>query len=93
MKLASLAVDGLDGSKQSRDILAPAKEVPDRPRDLGGRERRCRRLIEQRLKQMMVTAVDDGDPDRRAGEPVDGLQPAEPGADHDHLMSVRHFVA
>ena len=92
VKLASLLVDGLDGSEQSRDIQTPAKEVADRPGDLGGRERRRRRLIEQRLKQMMVAAVDDGDPDRRASKPVDGLETAEPGADHDHMMSVRHFV-
>ena len=82
-----MPVDGLDGRQQRCDILAPAQKVPDRPGDLRGRERRCRRLIEQRLKQMVVASVDDGDPDRRAGKPMDGLEAAEPGADHDHMMS------
>ena len=85
-KLARLLVDRLDGRQQGRDILAPAKEMPDRPGDLRGRERRRRRLIEQRLKQMVVASIDDRDLDRRAGKPVHGLEPAEPGADHDHMM-------
>ena len=91
-KLARLLVDGLDGRQQSRDILAPAQEMPDRPGDLRGRERRRRRLIEKRLKQMVVASIDDRDLDRRAGKPVHGLEPAEPGADHDHMMSAHRHI-
>ena len=61
--------------------------MPDRPGDLRRRKRRRRRLIEKRLKQMVVASIDDGDLNRRAGESVDGLEPAEPGADYDHMMS------
>ena len=91
-KLASLLVDRLDGRQQRRDIRAPAKEMPDRPGDLRGRERRRRRLIEQRLKQMVVASIDDRDLNRRAGKPVHGLEPAEPGADHDHMMSAHRAL-
>ena len=77
-KLASLPVDGLDGRQQGRDIRAPAKEMPDRPGDLRGRERRGRRLIEKRLKQVMVASVDDRDADRRAGKPVTDSSPPNP---------------
>ena len=40
----------------------------------------------------MIATIDDCDADRRSGEAVNGLQPAEPGADDDHMMSVRHFI-
>ena len=67
--------------------------MADRPGDLRRRERSRRRLIEKRLKQVMITPVDDRDEDRRAGQPVNGLESAEPGADHDDMMSVRQFHA
>ena len=68
------------------DVPALAQEVPDRPGDLRRRERGGRDLIEKRLKQMMIAAVDEGDADRRAGEPMNGFEPAESGADDDHVM-------
>ena len=40
----------------------------------------------------MIASIDERDADRRASEPVYGLEPAEPGADHDRVMSVRHSV-
>ena len=82
-------VDGLDGSEQRRDVPALAQEMPDRPGDLRRRERRGRDLIEKRLKQVMIAAVDEGDADRRPGEPMNGFEPAESGADHDHMMRAR----
>ena len=86
-KLASLPVDGLDGRQQSCDVQAPAKKMPDWPGDFRGRERRRRCLIEQGLKQVVVASIDDRDLNRRAGKPMRGLESAEPGADHDHMMS------
>src|SRR4029079_16441201 len=63
-KLARLLVDSLHGSEQGGDIRATPKEVADRPGDLRRRERSRRRLIEKRLKQVMIASVDDRDPDR-----------------------------
>ena len=40
----------------------------------------------------MIATIDDCNADRRASEPVNGLEPAEPGADDDNMMSVRHFI-
>ena len=37
----------------------------------------------------MVAAVDERDADRRSGKVTNGFEPAEPGADHDHMMGAR----
>ena len=92
VELTSLLVDGLDGRQQGRDIPAPAQELPDRPGDLRRGERRSRGLIEKRLKQVMIATIDDRDANRRSREPVNGLESAEPGADHDRMMSAHHPV-
>ena len=84
---AGFLIDGLDGRQQGRDIGAPAQELADRPGDLGRRQRRRCDLVEKRLKPVVIASIDDRDLDRRAGEPVNRLKPAEPGADHDHMMS------
>src|SRR5579872_1077290 len=87
-----LPVDGLDGGEQSGDLRAAAKEMPDRPGDFRGRKRSGRRLIEQRLKQVMVATIDDRDANRRSSETVNRLEPAESGADHDHMISFGHPI-
>ena len=84
-----VCVDAVHTGEQRRDLLAVAQEMADRPGDFGGGERGGRDLIQQRLEQMMVAAVDQRDPHRRAGKAEGGLQPAETGAD-DHDM-VRLF--
>src|SRR6266852_6204751 len=50
--------------------------MPDRPRDLRGREHRRADLVEQGLEQVMVALVDDGDAQPRSGC----------GADDDDMM-------
>jgi hypothetical protein len=54
--------------------------------------RRSRHLVEKWLKQVATASLDDRHLDWRAGEPVNNLEPAEPGADHDHVMSACHSV-
>ena len=63
-------IDAAHGGEQGRDLGAVAQQIADRPGDLGGRQRRGRDLIEQRLEQMMVAPVDQRDRDRRAGKPI-----------------------
>jgi hypothetical protein len=81
-------VDGFDGGEPCRDVTTPAQEVTDRPGDLRGGERGGCDLIEKRLKQVMVATVNERDADRRSGKVTNGFEPAEPGADHDHMMGV-----
>ena len=79
-------VDAGHRGEQRRDLLAVAQQIADRPGDLGGCQRGGRDLIEQRLEQMMVAAVDQRDADRRAREPKRRFQSAEAGADDDNAM-------
>ena len=79
-------IDAAHGGEQGRDLGAVAQQIADRPGDLRGRQRRGRDLIEQRLEQMMVAAVDQRDRDRRAGKPIGRFQSAEAGADDHHVM-------
>ena len=82
----------IDGGEQCRDIPALAQKMADWPSDLRRRKRGGRDLIEQRLEQVMIATVDNGDADRRAGEAINGLEPAKSGADHDHMMMARDFI-
>jgi hypothetical protein len=79
--VAATGIDADNGRKQRRHLRPPAHEMTDRPGDLGRGERGGRDLIQQRLEQMMVAAVDQRDFHRRPGQPEGGLQSAETGAD------------
>ncbi|MNE85365.1 hypothetical protein D3C80_1823560 [compost metagenome] len=80
-------------AKQRRHLGPVAPEAADRPGDFGGRDQRCCHLVEQGLEEMMVAPVDEGDPHRRAGKPLDELQSAKPAADNDHVMPVLHVLS
>ena len=82
------SIDAADICEQRRHLLASAQQIADRPGNFRRRQRRGRDLVEQRLEQMMVAAIDQRDPDRRTGEAKGGLQPAETGADDHHMMGL-----
>src|SRR5215472_3852543 len=65
-----------------------AQDGPDRLGNIGRRQRRGRDLIEKRLKQVVVVAVDDGDLDGRARQRSGGLEPGKACADN-HDMRTR----
>src|SRR5437762_10223800 len=81
-----VCVDAVHTGEQRRDLLAVAQEMADRPGDFGGGERGGRDLIQQRLEQMMVAAVDQRDLDGCALQAEGCFQPAKAGADDDHAM-------
>ncbi len=61
-----------------------AEDRADRVGDISRRKRRRRHLVQQRLKEMIVLAIDDGDLHRRITERFGGVKPAESTADnHD----------
>ena len=70
---------------QHRRILLLAQDMADRPGDLRRRQRSGRDLIKQRLKAMMVLAIDQGHVDGRAGKGLRGHESAEARPDNDHL--------
>src|SRR3974377_2096228 len=57
------SVDAGDFRHQDSDIILLTQNEADWPCDLGRRECRSRDLVKQRLKTMIVVAVDDGDVD------------------------------
>ena len=79
-------IDAGYGVEQGRHILAFAKEVPHRPGDFRGRQRRGRHLIEQRLEQMVIAPVDDGDADWSTRKGAGEFQPAETGPYNDDMV-------
>ena len=66
--------------------LAPENR-PHRPCDVLGFEARRGHLVEQRLEQVIVVAVEQYHVHRRSFECAGGAQPAEPGADNDNGRS------
>ena len=50
-----------DLRQEYAEVLLPHLELTDWRRDLGGREDRRRHLIEQRLKNVVIAAVDQND--------------------------------
>jgi hypothetical protein len=48
--------------------------------------------MEKGLKQVMIAPIDNCDADRHPGEPVNGFEPSESGADHDRMMSAHHPI-
>ena len=59
----------------------------DRKRDLGRRQRRHRHLVEQRLEQVVIGAVDQQNLDVFAAQPTRRGETAETTADDDHALS------
>ena len=76
---AAWRIDALDLLHQHGRVLLRGQDAPDRHGDLRGREPGRRHLIEQRLEQMVVAAVDDGDVDIGAlRKPIAAFRPPKP---------------
>jgi hypothetical protein len=82
-ELAALGVDTRDLGHQERGVGAAFKRRADRRRALAGGQRARRDLIEERLEEVVVHAVDDRHVDVGVAELERSGKPAEPGAD-DH---------
>src|SRR5712671_2010185 len=78
------------------EVLLTAQNGAGRFRDLLGLEARGRDLIEQRLEEVVVVAIDEHDLDRRAAQRPGGVQPPESRTDDDdrwrHCWSNRRIV-
>ena len=72
--------------QQRAGVVLLLDHAAQRRRDQAGRQDPGRHLVEQRLEQVVVGPVDQRDVDVGAGQRADGVQPAEPAADHDHAV-------
>ena len=82
---AALLVDAVHLAQQHVHVGRAAQDGADRRRDLGRRQAGGRDLVEQRLEQMVVAPVDDGDVGIGTGQRAGGAQPAEARADNDDV--------
>jgi DNA-binding helix-hairpin-helix protein with protein kinase domain len=80
---AGLRIDTDHRIHQDRRIVLVAKQAADRHSDVGRGHARGGNLVKQRLKQMVVLTVDDGDVDRRVGQAFGRCKTAETRADDD----------
>ena len=71
-------------------LLLVSKNSPYRLRNIGWRERGGRDLVQKRLKQMVIVAVDHGHIDRGLRQRARRFEPAEAGADNNHMWSLAH---
>ena len=66
------------------DVLGTSHDVADRRRDLARREHPGRHLVQERLEEVVVATVDEGDVDGLAAEAPDREEAAEAAADDHH---------
>jgi hypothetical protein len=71
------------------DVALPAQEMAQRRRDIRRRESCRRNLVQQRLEEMMVRAIDERDADICARKRARRPQAAETTAEN-HDMGHRH---
>jgi hypothetical protein len=86
---ARLDVDPGHLGEEHFDRRPPAKEAAKRGRDLARGEDAGRDLVEERLKEVVVGAIDESDVDRVPAEGLRRPQPAEAAADDDYTVPAR----
>jgi hypothetical protein len=84
-------IDGHHFVEPHFDAFIAAQNFADRLGNIGGRERRGCDLIEQRLKQMMVLPVDQGDGNVLGAQPARHLDTGKPRADDEDTPEAIRF--
>ena len=87
--LPGVEIDVHDFAKRNLRVPLVPKHAADRRRDVPLGENPGRELIEQRLKQVVIRPVDDGDLHIGAAQRFSGKQSAEPAADDHDLVPAR----
>ncbi len=76
------------------DIAVGGEQAANRHGDVGGAERSHRNLVEKRLKQMMVFAIDDGDAQAcDVAEALRRVEAGEPRANDDDMLFLKTTLA
>ncbi len=84
-------IDSRNLAKHDQSVGLSAQDRADRLSDIGRREGRGCDLIEQRLKQMVVVAVDDQQIDRRTAQGAGGEQSAKSATYNDDPRPWRYL--
>ena len=67
------------------DVFLAAEQRPNRRRDRAGLEHASCHLVQQRLEEVVVRLVKEGDADRDMLQPLGGGDAAEPSAHHHDM--------
>src|SRR6266566_8536087 len=76
-------VDARNFRQNDLGIALPMEDAADRRCDISRRQTRGRDLVEQRLEQVVIVAIDDGDIKRRLRELLGRRKAAESRSDDD----------
>jgi hypothetical protein len=90
--LARFEVDVAHVTEHDPHVGLAGEDGADRGCDLGGREARHRHLVEERLEEVIVRAVDQRDLDVSARERLRRFEPAEAASDDHHAPRHRFRV-
>jgi hypothetical protein len=85
---AAVEVEAGDLGQFDTNPPEAAQDVSQRGPDVAGGQHAGCNLIQERLEQVMVPAIDERHIDRQVTEEPGGRQPAEPPTDHDDMMTV-----
>ena len=81
-------LDAIDLAEQNLDVPLSSQDPSDGRRDVARRQPGRRDLIEERLKDVMIAAIDDGDVDGGAAQCARGIQPTKSTTDDEHAWHV-----
>ncbi len=93
---ARVEIDALDVGHEDGGVLLAAEDAADRLGDVGGREPGGGHLVEERLKRVVVGAVDERHSHRCGRQRLRCRQPAKTRAEHQHVRALAgsdHFRA
>ena len=92
--LAALRIEADRLAEDDRRVALLAQDRAQRLGDVAGRQRAGRDLVEQRLEEVEVAPVDQGQAHLRVDpEAARGVQAGEPATDDDHAMGLRATLA
>ncbi len=83
-----IEIDPLRFAKEHLRVFLLAQNVPQRLGDIGRRQRGGGDLVKQRLKQVMILPIEQGDPHIGLAQGLGGLEPAKAAADDDHSREI-----
>ncbi len=89
----ALTINACDCAQQHACVALAPDQATNRSSDVGRRQPGGRHLIEQRLKEVMVLPVDQGDVRRRFGKPLRDSEAGEASAHDDHARALTLHVA
>ena len=88
LDIAGLKIDRRDLAHQEVDIVVPAEDRPQGIGDLRGDQAGNGHLVQQRLEEVIVMAVDNRDLHGRARQFLCSLQATESRADNDNMRNL-----